>query len=175
MLNSDAAARPIPMNPSGDGTRAGRPSDEDVFLAVYPALRRLAAVVAPPEIDPDDLVQEATARVLRRGPLAELDSPSAYLRRAVVNLAANERRSLGRRRRALARFDVTIVSRAEYPSDVAELLRLSPADRAVIWLTDVEGLPSDQVAALVGGTPESVRTRASRARRSLRRLLEEEL
>lgn len=153
---------------------AGPRSDEEVFAAAYPALRRLAAVVAPPEADPDDLVQEAVVRALRRGPLAELDHPVAYLRRAVVNLAANERRGLGRRRRALARIGPDPVVAASYPSDVAEILRLAPADRAVLWLADVEGLPFEEVADHLGCSAEAARTRASRARRQLRRIVEDD-
>ena len=74
--------------------------DEATFAGLYPRLRRLAAVAAPLEVDPDDLVQDALVRVLRRGPLADLDDPGAYLAKVIVNLASNSRRGLGRRRRA---------------------------------------------------------------------------
>lgn len=171
MPSRDASLQPRLVAPAAPVARV---SDEDVFAAAYPALRRLAAVVGPPGGDPDDLVQEATARALRRGPLSELDQPTAYLRRTIVNLAANERRGLGRRRRALARLGAEAGVLAEYPSDVAELLRLAPGDRAVLWLADVERLPFEQVAELVGCTPDTARARASRARRHLRRLVEED-
>lgn len=150
-------------------------SDAALFEGLYPSLRRLAVAVCPPEHDPDDLVQEATARALRRGPLHRLDDPGAYLRRAIVNLASNERRSLGRRRAALRRTTLPAEGEAgEYPSDVALLLALPPADRAVVWLADVERLPFDQVAAALGCTPDAARARASRARARLRPLLEED-
>ena len=77
-----------------DGTGAAAPplppveDDDQLFARLYPSLRRFAAVVAPREIDPDDLLQEATARALRRGPLGRLDHPEAYLRRTMVNLAS---------------------------------------------------------------------------------------
>ncbi|MBX3286283.1 MAG: RNA polymerase subunit sigma-24, partial [Actinobacteria bacterium] len=67
------------------------------FEALYPALRRFAAVVGGPATEPDDLVQEALARTLARGSLADLDDPAVYLRRVVARLASNERRSQGRR------------------------------------------------------------------------------
>ena len=52
--------------------------------------------------EPDDLVQEALVSTLRKGSISDLDDPLAYLRKTIVNLASNQRRSLGRRRKALA-------------------------------------------------------------------------
>jgi RNA polymerase sigma-70 factor (ECF subfamily) len=159
-------------------TDAGAPqaptSDEELFASIYPALHRFAAVVCPPECEPDDLVQDATARALRRGALTDLDHPTAYLRRAIANLASNERRRLGRQRRAL-----TIVGRPPdvdpaYASDVAELLALGPDARAVLWLAEVEGATFEEIADLLGCTAEAARTRASRARKQLRHLIEDE-
>lgn len=145
-----------------------------MFALLYPQLRRFAAATADLDQDPDDLIQEALARALRRGGLAGLDEPAAYLKRSIVNLAANDRRRLGRRRRALARVDLPTTSEPTYPSDVADLLTLDPADRAVLWLTEVERLPAEQVAEILDCSPEAARTRASRARRRLRRALAEE-
>jgi hypothetical protein len=39
------------------------------------------------DVDPDDLVQEAFLRILRKGPLRRLDNPGADLRRTIVNIA----------------------------------------------------------------------------------------
>lgn len=158
-----------------DTTTAAPRSDAELFELLYPALRRLAVAVCPPECDPDDLVQDATARALRRGALHELDHPAAYLRRSIVNAAANERRRLGRLRRALSRRpNGADAADASYPSDVAVLHQLPATDRAVLWLADVERLPFDEVAAALGCSPDAARTRATRARSRLRTLLEED-
>jgi RNA polymerase sigma-70 factor (ECF subfamily) len=152
-------------------------TDDELFSELYPGLRRFAGVVAPPETDPDDLVQEAVGRALRRGPLTALDNAGSYLRRAIVNVAANERRRLGRWRRARQRAvtrEGALGELASYPSDVDDLLRLPPATRAALWLVDVEGRSFDEVAELLGSTPEAVRARASRARRALRQTITEE-
>src|SRR5262249_40607992 len=150
-------------------------TDEVVFARLYPELRRFAAVVAPVEVDPDDLVQEAVSRVLRKRSLAALDNPGGYLRRSIVNLAANERRRLGRRRRARARVATGAAGAPPaYPSDVADLLRLPVETRATLWLVDVEGRSFDEVAELLGSTREAVKARASRARRALRQTIVEE-
>ncbi len=63
-------------------------AEAELFKKLYPPLRRFAAVVTPVEVEPDDLLQEAVTRALRRGSLTELDNPGAYLRRAMVNLAS---------------------------------------------------------------------------------------
>jgi RNA polymerase sigma-70 factor (ECF subfamily) len=143
--------------------------DEEVFAALYPRLRRLAAVAAPIEVDPDDLVQDALVRVLRRGSLAALDDPGAYLSKVIVNLASNSRRGLGRRRRAWARHGAGSPDESpSYPSDLAELERLSADERALLFLVDVEGWSFADAAAALGCTESAARQRASRARRQLR-------
>src|SRR5262245_34527559 len=63
---------------------------------LYESLRRFAAVIGRWDVDPDDLVQEAYAKVLRRAE-ADIDDLGPYLRRAIVNLATDERRRLRRR------------------------------------------------------------------------------
>ncbi len=157
--------------------RSDRSSDEDeLFRSIYPALHRLAAVVCAPERDAEDLVQEALVRTLRRGPLTELDSPLAYLRRTVVNLAANERRSLGRLRRAMPRL-AAVADEGEapaYPSDVSILLQLPPLDRAAVWLSAIDGQSAEHIGDILGCSAEAARTRVSRAHKRLRMLLDEE-
>jgi RNA polymerase sigma factor (sigma-70 family) len=151
--------------------------DDDLFRALYPGLRRFAAAVGPIEVDPDDLVQDALVRVLRRGPLGDLDDPQAYLRRTIVNLASDRRRGFGRLRRALSRVDRGEAAASEYPSDLTDLLSLPPEVRAVLWLVDVEGRSFEDAAAVIGCSVTAARSRASRGRRQLRLTLaaEEEL
>lgn len=156
----------------------GQPTNDDdgaLFAAAYPALRRFAAVVAPLDLDPDDLLQEAVARALRIGPLHELDHPVAYLRRTMTNLAANHNRSRGRERQATTRIAASLPTEADlsYPSDLTELDRLDPSDRAALYLADVERLPLADVADALGTNAPAARARVSRARRRLRRALTE--
>lgn len=146
--------------------------DERLFRDLYPGLRRYAAVVAPLEDDPDDLVQEALARTLARGSLSTIDDPGAYLRRAITNLASNRRRSLGRRRRARLRLQADQAVDPSYPSDLDVLSALAPVDRAVLYLVDVERWSSDDVAAMLDLSNNAVRSRATRARKLVRREVE---
>ena len=140
---------------------------------IYVPLRRFAAVVAPPEVEPDDLLQEALLRVLRRGSLSQLDAPLAYLRRTVLNLAANERRWLARRRRALAATALSAIESEplSYPSDLADLLSLPAPTRAAVYLADIEGYSHAEVARILGCTEATARKRTSRARKRLRTVL----
>jgi RNA polymerase sigma-70 factor (ECF subfamily) len=142
---------------------------------LYVPLRRFAAAVGPSEIDPDDLVQEALVGALTRRGLDEYDDLGAYLRRSIVSISANHRRSFDRRRRAITRLGGGLDDGPPpaYPSDVADLAVLSPRARAVLWLVDVEGRSYREVAELLGGTEEAHRARASRARAQLRVHVEE--
>lgn len=148
-------------------------TDDDVFTRVYPGLRRFAAVTAP-DADPDDLVQEAVARTLHHHTLASLDRPGAYLRRVIVHLASNRRRSLGRWRTAVARLAPVDGVAPVYASDVADLLHLSPEARALLWLVEVEGCDYGEAAAQLGISSAAARQRAARARRALRVAIEED-
>jgi len=146
------------------------PDEWRIVDELYQPLRRFAAVTAPADMEPDDLLQEALVRVLRRGPLSQLDHPGAYLRRTMVNLAADYNRRMGRRRRALARIwgSEDPAPSPEYPSDLAELYRLPPRERASLYLAEVEGYSFKEVGGLLGCSEAAARKGASRGRQRLR-------
>jgi RNA polymerase sigma-70 factor (ECF subfamily) len=153
----------------------GEDTDADLFARLYPSLRRFAAVAGPTDVDPDDLVQEAVARAIRIRPLTALDDPAAYLRRTILNLAKNRRRGLARARLAVERLGRDTRGEAEYASDLADLQRLGPVARAVLFLVEVEGWSFAAVARQLDLTEEAARACASRARRRLRTEMEDEL
>jgi RNA polymerase sigma-70 factor (ECF subfamily) len=162
---------------SGEGVAGGTEAaadDRELFSRLYPDLRRWAAVVGDDDMEPDDLVQEALARTLARGPLAGLDDAGAFLRQVIVRLASDTRRGLGRRRRAVDRLDRPGPDVQPFPSDLDELERLAPLDRAVVYLTAVEGYTHAEAAAQLDLSHAAARLRSSRARRRLRRALEKE-
>lgn len=152
--------------------------DEDsrIFADCYPELRRFAAVVGPGECDPDDMLQEAVYRVLRRHRLADLDHPVAYLRRTIVNLASDERRRFAIRRRVLHRLapDRRDASDA-YPSDLGDLEHLNPAERAVLYLSEVDGYRFAEIGRMLGCSEAAARKRAMNGRRRLHAALAEEV
>lgn len=145
--------------------------DRQRLLTAYPPVRRFAAVVGSADVSPDDLVHDAIVAVLKHGGFDHIDDLEAYLRRAVLNRAANERRRLGRRRLALVRARSGADdghSRDVYPSDLAHLTELEPRGRAVLYLHYVEGRSFEQIAELLDLRSASVRQTANRARRQLR-------
>ena len=62
----------------------------------------------------------------------------------------------------------------EERQELEEIFSLPPADRAVIHLFYYEGLSTGEIARLTGQAEGTVRSRLSRARSRLRRLLEGE-
>lgn len=146
-------------------------TDFALFESLYPQLRRFAAVVADMDVEPDDLVQDALTATLSRHELQELDKPAAYLKRTIVNVASNNRRKAGRLRLLLPKLRDEAQAADNYPSDLSILDELAPLDRAVIYLSDVDGLPHDVIARELDMTPAAVRKRASRARAQLRQAL----
>ena len=149
-------------------------SDPELLAAVYPRLRRFAAVAADLDMEPDDLVQEALCQALARGSLSDLDNPFSYLCRTTLNLVSNQRRSRARERNASARRLELDGSLERYPSDLSILYSLSATDRVIVFLADVELVPLQEIAESIGLSYVSVRHRASRSRKSLRTLLEKE-
>ncbi len=156
---------------------SGAPLDDgEIFAEIYPSLRRFAAVVRPAEEDADDLVQEAMVRTLAVTRLCDLDDAGAYLRTAIVRVASNRRRSLGRRRRWLTSAQALTATSVvpAYPSALDDLRRLEPGERAVLYLSVVEGRPYREIADVLGCSVEAARARASRATRRLRAQLDAE-
>ena len=149
--------------------------DEEMLRSVYGDLRRFAAVVGPREIGPDDLLHEAIVRTLRSGPLDRLDHPVAYLRRAIVNEAANARRSLGRARRARLRLAGGERGSAAdvYPTDLAHFDELEPTWRAVLFLHELEGFSYAEIGEQLDLSEANARQIASRARSKVRQHIED--
>lgn len=148
--------------------------DVEIIRSSYSELRRFAAVVAPWDFDPEDVLHSALVKVLRTKRLSSVEDPLAYLRTSIVNHINSETRRRGTRRAAVSRLGVPDSPGDHYPSDLADLQRLKPVDRAILYLHDVEGFGFDYVADLVGMTTSRVRMRASRARSRLRDALTEE-
>jgi DNA-directed RNA polymerase specialized sigma24 family protein len=147
----------------------------EIFASLYPGLRRFAAVVADADMDPDDLVQDALVATLARHDIAELRTPAAYLRQAIVHQVSNRRRRAGRLRRLLPRLLGDTSRTDAYPSDLSMLDELSAIDRALVFLIDVERCTGDEAAAQLGLTAIAARKRVSRARAQLRSSLDSHL
>jgi RNA polymerase sigma-70 factor (ECF subfamily) len=124
-----------------------------------------------------DVVQEAFARALARpGRMRHVGNPEAWLRRVALNVA----RSRYRRRAVFDRLvrggrlhdrGHTPPLSPDHVALVAALQTLPRATRETVVLHHIADLPVAEVAAVLGCSVESVKTRLVRGRRALADLL----
>jgi DNA-directed RNA polymerase specialized sigma24 family protein len=143
------------------------PDETEQLRELYQPLRRFAAVIGRYDVDPDDLVQNAYAKVLARNP-GEIRELGPYLRRMIVNLATDERRRSIRANTAVRRIGAPETEPDCYPSDLEDLLRIPAKVRALLYLVEIEGQPVADAAELVGMSNSGARVALMRARRRLR-------
>jgi RNA polymerase sigma-70 factor, ECF subfamily len=115
-----------------------------------------------------DLLQEAMLRTWRRWDrVSEMDRPSSWTRKVLLNLA------IGRWRTRRARAGVTLIATPTPPTDVEHLdvaralRRLPGRQRTALLLHDVVGLSVAEVAVEMEVPEGSVRGWLSRGRRTL--------
>ena len=133
--------------------------------------RAALAILGDPQ-EAEDAVQDAFVRFLERRP-ENLENPGAWLTRVLVNGCKSRLRLAWRRVGPLP--DTLATPGPEEREELEELFSLPPEDRAVIHLHYSEGWSTDEIAQMLGQRPGSVRSRLSRAREKLRKLLEQEL
>jgi RNA polymerase sigma-70 factor (ECF subfamily) len=162
---------------SGPEIALGDPVSARDFVRLYPRLRAFARVIADADMDANDLVHDALVAVLQMR-TGHIEDAEQYLRRTMLNRVRTLRRSAGTQRKHLRLVADSSNGAGEapaYPSDLGALLEvLTPQERAVLYLLDVERMPVAEVAQLIGDSAVAIRSRASRARRKMRRHLEEE-
>ena len=125
----------------------------------------------------EDVVQEAYLRY-HEGDV-EAESPKAYLSTIVTRLAIDQLRSARARREVYPGQwlpEPLVGDDAARPAETADTLslaflhlleKLSPVERAVFLLREVFDYPYDEVAEIVGKTPENSRQILTRARRHM--------
>ncbi|HEV7761739.1 MAG TPA: sigma-70 family RNA polymerase sigma factor [Acidimicrobiales bacterium] len=149
-------------------TRAG--PDADAFTLLYrdqrDRLRRVAYLMTGQAAVAEELVHDAFVRLHGRWPT--VDQPAAYLRTTLVNLCL-----AWRGRTAMAREREPRVGGLVDPPEIDEtwtLLASLPHDqRVALVLRFYEDLPVDEIAAVMGCRPATVRTRIHRALTKLRK------
>jgi RNA polymerase sigma-70 factor (ECF subfamily) len=193
---------PVPPDPEAELITALRRGDDGAFeRLVRTHGGRMLAVArrfVPHEQDARDVLQEAFVAAFRSiDGFSGGAKLSTWLHRIVVNAALMKLRSRRRRREdsiddLLPRFaedghhgeDVVgwdtpadeLVERQEVRSLVRRAIaQLPEAYRTVLVLRDIEERDTEETAALLGLTPQAVKTRLHRARQALRTLLAREL
>ena len=148
---------------------------DDGFAAFYAgSYRRLLGqlfAVTGDLAEAENLLQEAYARAFARwSRVGDYDLPEAWVRRVALNLAAMAARSLRRRARALLRLGAPPVVPALSPDmiDLHDALRALPlAQRQVIVLHHLVGLPVEEVARELRLAPGTVKSRLARGRAAM--------
>lgn len=131
--------------------------------------RAALAILGDPQ-EAEDAVQDAFVRYLEKAP-EHLENPGAWLTRVLVNGCKSRLRLAWRRVGPLP--ETLPAPGPEEREELEELFALPPEDRAVIHLHYYEGYATAEIAQMLGQRPGTVRSRLSRARERLRKLLEE--
>ncbi|MEU8332344.1 sigma-70 family RNA polymerase sigma factor [Micromonospora sp. NPDC048839] len=154
-------------------------SDGDLVAELYAGcFRRLVVqlyAVTGDLCEAQEAVQEAFTRALAApGRLTRLDNPEAWLRRVAVNVS----RSRHRRRRVLDGLlrrigpPPAVADRSpEHLALLAAMRELPRGQRHALALHYLVDLPIDEVAATLGVSPGTVKSRLSRGRQTLKALL----
>ncbi len=155
------------------------PSEDPVatFAAERPRLVGLAYRVTGSRTDAEDVVQDAWLR-WSAADRSAIVSPAAWLTTVTSRLALDRLRAAHRTREAyvgpwlpeVVAGDPEPEARAELAESLtigflSVLERLGPVERVVFILADVFAVPFDEIAEVVGRSPEACRQVASRARR----------
>jgi RNA polymerase sigma-70 factor (ECF subfamily) len=169
------------MGPSGaleEVTTAAVLSFEEFFQAEHVRLARALYLLAGSSAEADELTQEAMVRVYERWDrVRQMDSPQGYLFRTAMNL----HRSRLRRVASMARHILNATPSPD-PAEVVQsrdsldraLAALPIGQREAVVLVEWLGMDQEEAATALGIKPGSVRSRLSRAKTDLRRVLEDE-
>jgi RNA polymerase sigma factor (sigma-70 family) len=155
----------------------------DRFEEQRPRLRSVAYRMLGSLSEADDALQDAWLRASRAG-ADEVDNLGGWLTTIVARVCLNMLRSRNRRREESYEEHlpdpIVSPSGALHPEEEAVLAdsvglallvvldTLSPAERLAFVLHDMFELPFDEIAPMVGRTPEAARQLASRARRRVK-------
>ncbi len=150
---------------------SNRPVDWEMLVTHNKTrLYRAALAILGDPHEAEDAVQDAFVRYLEKAP-ADLEAPSAWLMRVLVNGCKSRLRLAWRRVGPLP--DTLPAPGPEERQELEELFSLPPEDRAVIHLHYYEGYATAEIARMLGCQPGTVRSRLSRAREKLRKLLKQ--
>lgn len=156
-------------------------SDDDVIRQIQaeiPRLRRFARAMVRDRAFADDLVQECLERALGR---LHLWQPGTNLRAWLFTILRNLHINAIRRRRTMVEIEEyaqhAAGGGAQLPSvqlrDLNRCLDRIPAEqREVVLLIGLEGLSYVEASEILGVSIGTVKSRLSRGRRALRRLME---
>jgi RNA polymerase sigma factor (sigma-70 family) len=160
--------------PPGVRSVSGQMDVAELFRARYLEMVRLAGLLGAD--DPEDIAQEAFARLVRKGPLPA--DPAPYLRAIVCNLTRNRHRHLRViRDKTPAAVDEpsseqAAILREDHAEVIAALAGLPVRRREAIVLRYWLDLSEREIAHTMGISPGTVKSHVSRGLVALAQALE---
>lgn len=149
---------------------------EEFVATRLAVLTRYATALAG---DPDtgaDVLQDVLLKAQQRwSRIVASDAPEAYVRKMIINeLISTHRRIVARLRRERAQLPTSVDDRSDQLAEREALVQLIQAlptrQRIVIVLRYLEDMADSDIAALLGCSLGTVRSQASRALATLRRV-----
>lgn len=137
-------------------------------------LYRTALAILGNPAEAEDAVQDTFLRYLETRPqLRDSEHEKAWLLRVIIN-ACRSRLRAAKRHPLTELLDSYPAHGLEESAVVEAVLALPPRERAAVHLFYYEGYSTQEIAALTGQRPGTVRSHLSRARVRLRGILEGE-
>lgn len=147
-----------------------RPEDwEKLVLENENRLYRAALCILGDRQEAEDAVQDAFLKYLEKG--ENVRQPESWLMRVLVNGCKSRLRLAWRRVVPLP--DDLPYADGETKEELTELYSLPADERAAVHLFYYEGYSTEEIAAMTSCRPGTVRSRLSRARAKLKKLLDE--
>lgn len=154
--------------------RITQPDFETFYLRTSRALHGYLSRLTRDPATAEEVLQEAYIRMINLPAMDDLPR-KAYLYKTATNILRDRWR---KQKREQKWWELTHVSEAVHhnlslPLDIAAVLdRLSPQERAVLWLAHVEELSHREIASVLDVKEKSVRVIVFRARGKAKELLE---
>ena len=145
--------------------------DEDEVVRLAPSLRRIAYSIVRNEHDAQDAVQQALLAVWARRECVEFARLKPYLTRAVMNACRDIQRA---RQKAIPMKEMPEMSYQPPDGMLADAVERLPEElRLPLLLHYMEGYKLAEIAGALGQSLPQVTSRLFRARKRLKRMLEE--
>lgn len=144
---------------------------EDEAERLAPSLRRIAYSIVRNEHDAQDAVQQALLAVWARRECVEFERLKPYLTRAVMNACRDIQRA---RQKAIPMKEMPEMSYQPPDGVLADAVERLPEElRLPLLLHYMEGYKLAEIAGALGQSLPQVTSRLFRARKRLKRMLEE--
>lgn len=144
--------------------------DWEVFVRTHAnGLFRTALAILGDHAEAEDAVQDTFLKYLEKAP-KDVVNPGGWLMRVLVNGCKSRLRLKWRQ---VVPLPEDLACSGGERTELEELWQLPPKDRAVIHLFYYEGYSTEEIAAMTSCRPGTVRSRLSRARAKLKKLLDE--